>query len=186
MADFRSVDVASALTWFPMVRRYVPVTQIRVQTPPAACAIHTGPGRVSIEMTMAGHPLHALFSEFVREVEEHAQEHASQFLPRNMDAEPRRWYACLDATSVAPVLKVSAFTDALFFDSEGTQVHDPSVFKGCSSLLELEGTWVTDGMWGVRWKVKEVKECVPPDTFVFLDDSDEPQPETETEYAFLD
>ena len=159
MADFRCVDLAS-LRWFPMSRRVVPVTQIRVQVPPAQCRIDSLAGRYAIELSVH----HEGFLDFVRSLEEHAQEHAADFLDQ-----PRMWHSCVYNSA----LKASAFTDTLFFDAAADIATDPTTFSGCSCLLELGGAWTSETHWGLRWKVLELKACDPPLTaFPFLEDDD--------------
>lgn len=165
--DFRDVDIDS-LKWFPMSRKVIPVTQIRVQVPRAACTIEPGPCRYGIRLDRC----HPAFGDFVRRVESHALEHASRFLgrqapqaPVDLDAPdaadedfqwPRSWFSSL---GYGNSFKVNAFSDTTFFDREGKVCLDPTGFRGCLALLELNGAWVSDTHWGLRWKVLEVKDA---------------------------
>ena len=151
MADFRTVSVSS-LKWFPQSRKTVPVTPVRVQTPPGSCAICLLPGRYGIELTLSGHPAHAAFVRFLASVEAHARQHARP------SGQGLRWCACTDADSLVPVLRLSAFDDARLYACDGLPHADPTGFEACSCLLELAGAWVTDTAWGLRWKVLEVKQ----------------------------
>lgn len=167
MADFRRVSVGS-LKWFPQSRKSVPVTPIRVQTPPCPCSITLLPGRYGLELTLSGHPSHAAFVGFLRAVEAHAREHAR---PTRDDL---RWYACTDADSLIPTFRLSAFDDVRFYDRDGLPHACPTDFEACSCLLELAGAWTTDTAWGLRWKVLEVKRavCVPV-TCLLMESDDE-------------
>ena len=157
-ADFRTVDVA-ALTWFPPVRKLVPVTQIRVQTPPARCAVGIAPGYYRIDLELAG-PAWAAFLDFCASVEAHALEHAARH------ADGRSWRSWANADGLVPRARLSAFSDALFFESDGAPAGDPTGFAACACLLELGGAWTSDAAWGLRWKVLQVKrEPQPPDAW---------------------
>lgn len=169
-ADFRHVSPA-ALTWFPQSRRVVPVTPVRVQVPPSACAIALLPGRYGVELTLAGHAAHPAFVRFLAEVEAHAREHARP-------ADPSlRWFPCADADALVPKLRVSAFDDTKFFGADGLPSTDPTGFAACSCLLELTGAWTADAAWGLRWRVLEVKDAgAPPALPALFVDDDAPPP----------
>lgn len=151
MADFRAVAV-NLLKWFPQSRKTVPVTPVRVQVPPSACVISLLPGRYSIDLTLAGHAAHPQFVEFVRDVERHAQAHARPAV------HGLQWYSCVDGDSLIPCMRLAAFDDTRFYDASGLEHVHPTSMKACSCLVELVGAWTTDALWGVRWKVLEVKE----------------------------
>lgn len=168
MADFRAVDV-SILKWFPQSRKVVPATPIRVQTPPGPCTVQVLPGRYAVELTLTGHRLSHAFAEFVQSVEAHAQAHAKP------GRSGLRWYSCLNADSLVPKLKLSAFDDTLFFDKDGTEVRGPPTdWSACACLVELTGAWTTDTAWGLRWKLLEAKrqEGVSSDVPCFIVDED--------------
>lgn len=150
MADFRHIRI-DALKWFPQSRSTVPVTPVRVQTPPCPSAITRSAGRYSILLSCVGHPVHPQFVEFLRGVELHALKHAK---PRTPDL---RWFPCLE-DSLVPVFKLSAFDDIRFYDAHGDLHPDPTSIEACACLCELSGAWTTDSSWGLRWKVLEVKE----------------------------
>ena len=154
MADFRSVDV-SAIRWFPQSRKTVPATPVRVQVPAAPCTVALAPGRYVLDLVLAAHPAHAAFVDFVRRVEEAAVREARPAVAG------LRWCPCLDADSLVPTLRLSAFDDTRFYDAAGGRHAAPEGARACACLLELGGAWTTDGCWGLRWKVLEVKECAP-------------------------
>ena len=156
MADFRRASVAS-LKWFPQSRTTVPVTPIRVQTPPGKCVISLLPGRYSVELTLSGHPAHPAFVRFLEEVERHALQHARQHA-RHPSA---RWFSCTDADSLVPTIRLSAFDDTRFYDRDGSPHACPTDFEACACLLELTGAWTTETAWGLRWKVLEIKRASP-------------------------
>ena len=171
MADFRAVEVR-ALKWFPQSRKTVPVTPVRVQVPASRCSITLCPGRYGVELDLVGHAAHTLFVQFVRDVEQHAREHAR---PSSKDL---TWRSCLDEGALVPRLRLSAFDATRFFDAEGQPCHEPTAFEGCSCLLELTGAWTTDVSWGLRWNLVEVKRAPhaaslqPP--CLFLEDDEQP------------
>lgn len=151
MPDFRRVAI-NALKWFPQSRKAVPVTPVRVQVPPAACSVALLAGRYSLDLTLAGHATHASFVRFLADLEAHAREHA------HPTAEGLSWFSCVDADSLVPSFKLSAFDDAKFFDHAGAPHHAPTDLEACACLVELTGAWTSDSHWGLRWKVVEVKE----------------------------
>lgn len=173
MADFRRVAL-QAVKWFPQSRKNVPVTPVRVQVPASPCSITLLPGRYSIDLTVAGSAVHDAFVEFVGEVEAHALEHAKP------SSSGLRWYSCFSAYSLTPTMRLSAFDDAKFFEEDGTPSTGlPTHFKACSCILELQGAWTTDTVWGLRWKVLEVKrtpQAPPALSTMFLDDDEDAPP----------
>lgn len=178
--DFRTVDVP-ALKWFPQSRKTVPVTPIRVQVPPSQCAIELLPGRYAVDLTLAGHPVHEAFVQFVKDVEAHAQTHARPTRP------DLRWCSCVDADALLPRFRVSAFDDAKFFTGDGDTHLAPTDIQSCAVLLELGGAWTTDACWGVRWKVLEVKQAPPvPPPFLFLPEPAPDRAPPPVPFAFLD
>lgn len=168
MADFRRVAL-NTVKWFPQSRKTIPVTPVRVQVPPAPCAITLLPGRYAIELTLAGHAAHEAFAGFVGEVEQHALEHAKP--PQGL-----AWYSCFSAYSLTPTMRLSAFDDTRFFEADGAPcTRLPTDFKACACVLELVGAWTTETAWGLRWKVLEVKHAphAPLSTpSMFVDDDD--------------
>lgn len=169
MADFRRVALQT-IKWFPQSRKAIPVTPVRVQVPPAPCAIALLPGRYTIELTLAGHAAHDAFAEFVGELEQHALEHAKP--PQGL-----AWYSCFSAYSLTPTLRLSAFDDTKFFEADGAPSTGlPTHFKACVCVLELVGAWTTDSAWGLRWKVLEVKHAphaaIASHVPMFIDDDD--------------
>lgn len=151
MADFRRLHVAD-LKWFPLSRKLVPVTPVRVQFPPCPCSIHVLPGRYCMELALAGHAAHPAFVEFVRAIEEHAQRHASRHV-----CPSKTWFSALASQGAVPTMKLNAFSDAKFYDAGAGPHPNPTDITGCSCLAELQGAWVSDTCWGLRWKVLEVK-----------------------------
>ena len=152
MADFRLVDV-QALRWFPQSRKAVPVTPVRVQVPASKCSITLFPGRYGVELDLVGHAAHTLFVQFVRDVEQHAREHARPAV------QGLAWRSCLDDGALVPRMRLSAFDATRFFDADGQPCPAPTEFGGCACLLELTGAWTTDSSWGLRWNVVEVKHA---------------------------
>ena len=161
MADFRSIRV-EALKWFPQSRTTVPVTPVRLQTPPSPCSIARAAGRYSIHLQLAGHAVHPAFVEFLRAVEAHAVAHAA---PRDPTL---RWFSCLDA-GLVPALRLSAFDDTRMYDAAGDACADATAMTTCACLCELAGAWTTETSWGLRWKVLEVKEAAGVRVPCFLD-----------------
>lgn len=154
MCDFRGIDVAS-LKWFPQSRTTIPVTPVRVQTPPSPCSVASVAGRHIIDLALAGHPMHAPFLDFVHALERHA-------LENNAAAKAgHSWCSCVD-NGLAPRLRLSAFSDTLFFDKDGTLHANPTRMTACVCLCELVGAWTTQDRWGLRWKVLEIKACAAP------------------------
>lgn len=64
---------------------------------------------------------------------------------RGSDSAPRR------------TVRFMAFGDTLAFDQDGKLSADYLDATACTVLLELQGVWVTDGRWGLRWKVLQFK-----------------------------
>jgi hypothetical protein len=58
--------------------------------------------------------------------------------------------------------RVTAFSDALFFDADASQVQSPAAMAACSCVLQLQGAWTTAEKWGLRWKVVQVKAAAAP------------------------
>lgn len=157
MCDFRGI-VVSDLKWFPQSRAVIPVTPVRVQTPPATCVITSVAGRHAVELSLVGHPMHGPFVDFVRELERHAGDHAGDHA---RDHAERTWCSCV-VDGLTPRFRLSAFSDTLFFDRDGVPLGDPTRVAACACLCELVGAWLTEDRWGLRWKVLELKACAAP------------------------
>ena len=75
-------------------------------------------------------------------------------------------------------LRVTAFSDALFFDAQGAAMAEPlKPHASATCLLELQGAWVSAARWGLRWRVTQVKMAeaggaAPVAAFAFVADDE--------------
>lgn len=168
MADFKALDPQS-VAWAASWHRGQPAARVRegdggpatakllVQTPVAPCRVSlVGSGMYRVDMAFGGpRPprVHSDFCDWVCEVDEAAATAC------RADAALADWSrGKSQSTSLFRAgMRVTAFSDTLCFDRDGTLSFDLMDAQCCSCLLELQGCWSTDARWGVRWKVMQVK-----------------------------
>ena len=184
--DYRTVDVES-LRWTRTPRGASAWPKVVIQTPLLGCKISKMTSTYSqghtLELRMgADDPLATEFAAFVDRVHDCA---AAWWTGGNGNdgasgntgsGQGKGTFTELDGSRT---LRVTAFSDTLFFDADGQFIPSYSLsgaeHKGCTCLLELQGLWTApSGKWGLRWRVAQVKFGDPPQTqtagFAFVDD----------------
>jgi hypothetical protein len=189
--DFRSVT-PSSVSW-QIGRRGFPVARgpgnavVRVQTPPFACTVGAlGSGMFRIDLAL--HPrvdVHQDFGRWVGDLEAAAAE-----APAVAGWKCGRTAAtCVYRGS----MRLMAFSDTPTFDREGRLAAGLLDAAGCECILELQGAWGTDGRWGLRWKISQLKYYDAPPTLPVRpddggsdDDKCEGPPGVACGFSFLD
>lgn len=142
--------------------------KVMVQTPKCPCSVNVhSAGVFRIDMKLSTlNPVHARFTEWVSDIEHHA-------------SGPWKDDSVLSSTVYNSNFRVMAFSDTMTFDEQGNLSADVILAKSCSALLELTGAWTSNGKWGLRWRVMQVKfstegheECLFVDDDEFLEVSD--------------
>lgn len=158
-------------------------SRVLAQTPQCACRVslvRAGMYRLDLALSPA-HPTHVAFREWLAELEDAASE----------AGELRQWRGNRGrSTSVYNnSMRLTAFSDTLAFDAAGQLSGDLLGAQGCTCLVELQGAWATEGRWGLRWRVVQVKfdaaYTPPPAQCELIDDMHEheqPMPA----FAFVD
>jgi hypothetical protein len=158
--DYRPIDL-SRLAWCGLKVSYGGAGSLGVQTPPAryrAVASHKfGLGCRDLHLT----GLPAAFLDFLREIEASAR--------MGVDL---KGLTPIDTVAWGGTVRLSAFDgETLWFDRDGALVeHTPlEPHTGvCALLVQVVGIWKSPRSWGLKLKVKEVKELdpakAPPDT----------------------
>ncbi len=151
--DYRPV-VLSRLAWCGLKVSYGGAGALVVQTPPAryrAVASHKfGLGCRDLELT----GLPDQFLEFVRGIEASA-----------LEANDLRGLTPVETVAWDGTVRLSAFDgETLWFDRDGAVIeHTPlEPHEGvCAVLVQVVGIWKSPRSWGLKLKVKEVKELGP-------------------------
>lgn len=160
--DFRKVGLA-ALRWGASWYRGQPLarlgdSKVIVQTPMAPCRVSfAGGGMHRVELALVpGVKAHDQFWAWVSAVEASAA--------ASPDLADWRGERSLSASIFRGSMRLMVFSDTLAFDASGALSGDLIGAAACSCLIELQGCWKTDGKWGVRWKVQQIKfDATPPD-----------------------
>lgn len=131
--------------------------KVVIQTPPLPCAVRpqntTFSQGWSFELRMPQtDPLATKFAAWLDSVLASAIAWGGMHESDSRDPMP----AVSEFAGVKSV-RVTAFSDALLFDTDGNLTGDPSKAKACSCLLELQGLWTSPARWGIRWRVSQVK-----------------------------
>ncbi len=159
--DFRSVDTAR-MEWRRGPRGvYASVgggdsSKVMIQTPVARCRVRPMVSTYSSGWTidlLFSHQddVHVAFMEFLRAVQ------ASAIRSGGLDG-----LTMSDAVYNDRSFRFTAFSDALYFNTDASQVQGPAAMDACSCLLQLQGVWTTAERWGLRWKVIQVKGAIAP------------------------
>ena len=165
--DFRNVDPAN-VKWQRGGRQgnvlaSVQHGKVLVQTPKCPCSVNVhsaGVFRIDMKLGMLN-PLHERFAAWVGDVERNA-------------SGPWKTDLVLSSTIYGSNFRVMAFSDTMTFDERGELSADIISAKSCSALLELTGAWTSNGKWGLRWRVVQVKFSTEGhDECLFVDDDDD-------------
>ena len=163
--DFRAVHV-SRVVW-SKTQRTVSASidaesraKIVVQTPAARCHVQPmasarASGHIITMLFDDGSDIHAAFQQFLRDLQASCIEWGGLNHLELYDA-------VYTGYGGGSSFRVTAFSDALFYDTNASQVPSPSAMKACSCVLQLQGAWTSDRRFGLRWQVKQVKEALPP------------------------
>lgn len=151
--DYRPI-VLSRLAWCGPKVSYGGAGSLVVQTPPAryrAVASHKfGLGCRDLDLTGLPDP----FLDFLRGIEASA-----------MDGVDLQGLAPVDVVAWDGTVRLSAFDgETLWFDRDGGVIeHAPlEPHEGvCAALVHVVGVWTSPRSWGLKLKVKEVKEIDP-------------------------
>lgn len=177
--DFRGM---TAPTWGSVWVRGQPQarrqdgSRVQVQTPTCACRVSVaGAGTYRVDMTLEPDVAsHRGFATWISDMEEAAAE--SEALAAWRQGKSR------SATVFRGNLRLMAFSDTMVYDADGRVSADLMSAAGCTALLELQGCWSTEGRWGVRLKVVQLKYTTAPPTLVH--DPPEPAESSEEDVTF--
>ena len=130
--DFRGVDPGSV--------------RPRVQTPTCNCTVQaTGRGIFRINLRVTGSPVRREFATWVAGVDD------------AMKAKGRSETARFVASMRDGVMRLTAFSDTPAFDGDGKLSVDLPAAKSVACVVEPTGTWARDDVWGVRWRIVQLK-----------------------------
>lgn len=175
--DFRGVRI-DELRWSKTARGAGVVgpggAKVQVQTPVAACRMVPMVSKFSSGWTLDltfqdSDPVAAAFADFLEDTMAAAVAWGGVTGVQPADAVTRSFGG-------GRSLRVTAFSDTLFFDPSGavTLPSGGAQSLGASCLLELQGLWTSPARWGLRWRVVQVKEApnapAAAPSFAFLDD----------------
>ena len=158
--DFRQIN-ASDVSWLRTPRgagACLPgCDKLTVQTPVVACTVGQMLSRYShgwaLTLTLPDDdPVCRAFGEFIDAIQASATRWVAESQPS--------FGAPADSLSSglgARQLRVTAFSDTLFFDA--AQCADPSGWTACACVLQLQGLWTSPTRWGLRWKVVQAKQA---------------------------
>lgn len=189
--DFRAVNPAT-VTW-TVGRRGAPIARgpsnapVRIQTPPFACTVGAlGSGMMRVDLAL--HPrvdVHREFGRWLGDLEEAAAESPVVAAWKSGRTAAR----CVYRDS----MRLMAFSDTPTFNQHGQLAAGLLDAVGCECILELQGAWGTDGRWGLRWKIAQLKyyEGCPPTLPVRVDDDEgeedqEHREDAPREFSFIE
>lgn len=169
--DFRVAPGPSELTWSAPTGFGKTKTagatfggkKIMVQTPAFKARMFKDPRSTTLYLSLAG-DIGEAFSTFVESYE--------SFASTKLEGELS---SCLRNGS----FRVTAWDDVQWFDAAGVFLKEsPTSLDAVVVAMEFGGCWVSNGKWGLKWRVQQIKAVSSPAT---------PKPDvSKTEYAFVD
>jgi hypothetical protein len=142
--DFSAIDTHRIQWGTPIKNKSKCLQKLRFQLPMASLKLVPCPKfEGALELSVDASDFPSEFNDFMDELLDTVPDESIGF---------RSYYA--------PWKRMTAFDDVLAFDAEGNVIKNIAEKKGyheASLLLQIDGLWFSERLWGVRFRVAQIK-----------------------------